>query len=983
MDLQAGDILSGFKVIHVRDIPEYRSIGVLCEHEKTGCRAYQLVNDDRENLFSFIFKTPPEDSKGTSHIMEHSVLSGSRAFPIKDPFVALMKGSMNTFLNAMTYPDKTVYPASSTVEKDFFNLFRVYGDAVFFPLLKEETFHQEGIRHVVGSDGELQLEGVVYNEMKGNYSTHEAIVGEWSVRSLFTDSIYRFDSGGDPAHIRNLTYGEIPDFHKKYYHPSNCLIFLYGDIPPQKNLAFLSENLLAEFGRQSPSGDVELQPRWTAARLIHKTSPLGPNETPDGKTAITLNWLTDTVHNPFTVLSLEVLAEILLGNAGSPMQKAIVDSGLGEDVSPVSGLESDSMELVFTFGLRGSEKERAAEFEALVLGELERLARDGISKDVVDGSMRRVEFRNREIRGGIPFGLLLMSKSLRGWLHGSDPEATLEFTPWMEKLKAEAENTGFFENLIRKTFLDNPHRTTVVVSPSPDHASRENEDLDNWKSDFLAKTGSDAIKRIKEENDAFAAYQQKNDDPADIAKIPSLSLNDVPREVQIIDIRSEEIDGVPLYSLDVFANGILYVDFVFDVQDIDDSLVDVCPFFCRATCGSGLPGMSYDEVARQLAMKTGGFTSYLEANSVAASGQKSRSLLMFRVKMLESDLIPALDLIERLLLEADFSDKKRMTDVFLEFRNDVKAQILPGGSSFAALRAGGRLSPVLGREERWKGIDQYLYLSNLGKDVDGNVEQLCSAVSRLRNAAFTRSRLTLNVTGTGEALQTAKKELASFVGRLPKEGPSYHSGALPAAGSAVLRFESLLVPSTVTYSASVIPASSFDKPEHAHEVLLAHLLKTDYLWEQVRMRGGAYGVVAAANGGEGLFTFASYRDPHIIETLDAYRAGLERFSKVDAERSDIEKAIIGVVGKDIRPMAPGEKGIVGLRRNLYNISNEMRQRKRDEIIGTSPANISEAARRLSKAFENSVSVTMAGKEAVQEAAVQRDEIGRNIVELPL
>lgn len=983
MNFSAGDSLSGFKILHIRKVPEYKSVGVLCEHEATGCRVYQLVNDDKENLFSFVFKTPPVDSKGTSHIMEHSVLSGSRSFPIKDPFVALMKGSMNTFLNAMTYPDKTVYPASSTVPKDYFNLFRVYGDSVFFPLLKRETFHQEGVRYVLGDGDDLQIDGVVYNEMKGNYSTHEVIVGEWSVRSLFPESIYRHESGGDPSFIRDLTFDEFMAFHAAFYHPSNCLVFLYGDIPPEKNLAFLDEHFLTSFSRQNPAGEIELQPRWSKPRILHKTSPLGRNEEAARKTAITVNWLTATIHDPFNVLALEVLSEILLGNAGSPMQKAIVDSGLGEDVSPLSGLESDSMELVFSFGIRGSEGERAADFETLILTELEKLARDGIEKDVIEGSMRRVEFRNREMRGGIPFGLLLMSKSLRGWLHGSEPEATLEFTPWMEKLKSEAAKSDFFENLIRSTFIENSHRATVVVSPDAEHAEKERNDLEKWKAEFFSKIGPNEKKEIKKENEAFSLYQQTPDNPDDVSKIPTLSLDDVPRQVESIDTRAETIDGVPLYSLDAFTNGIIYVDFAFDIQDITDDLIDVYPFFCRAVCSSGLPGISYDEVARQLALNTGGFTSYLEANSVAAADGRSRSLLLFRVKMLESDLAPALGLAQSLLLEADFSDKKRVKDIFVELRNDVKSQILPGGSSFVALRAGGKLSPVQRREERWKGIEQFLFLSKLGQDVEGQLDWLCSSLIKIRGEALTRSRLTLNITGAENAVKRAKKELRSFIEELPEGDAPDISRPLPKNIEADCAIESLIVPSTVGYNATVLPASGFENPEHAHEVLLAHLLKTNYLWEHVRMRGGAYGIESVANGGECLFMFVSYRDPQIIETLEAYRSGLDHFSREPVEQSELEKAIIGIVGRDIRPMAPGSKGIVGFRRRLYNIDDELRQRKRDELIKTKPKDISNAARRLLNAFDKSVTVIMAGREAVDAAANKSEEIGRITTDLPI
>jgi len=391
MSYAIGQRYGAFVLQSVTRVPEYESTGLLFLHEPTGCTVYHLHNDDEENLFSFIFKTPPTDSRGTAHIIEHAVLSGSREYPIKDPFLAPSRVSMNTFLNAMTYPDKTMYPASSTVKKDFFNLLEVYGDSVLFPLLRRETFHQEGRRYYFDDAGALEVDGVVYNEMKGNYSSHDSIAGEWSYRSLFPDSAYRFDSGGEPEEIRDLTYDEFVAFHRRWYHPSNCRIFLYGDIPPEETLRVLHDRFLSHFG-EAGNGDrreslLEPQPRWESPRSFRLTSPAAEGDETAGKTTITMNWLTASVFDPLMVLSLEVLTEILLGHSGSPLQKAIVDSGLGEDLSPVSGLDTHTMELVFTVGLRGTDPDRRDAFEALVIGVLGRLVADGIPADVVEGAL--------------------------------------------------------------------------------------------------------------------------------------------------------------------------------------------------------------------------------------------------------------------------------------------------------------------------------------------------------------------------------------------------------------------------------------------------------------------------------------------------------------------------------------------------------------------------------------------------------------------
>jgi Zn-dependent M16 (insulinase) family peptidase len=471
--LKPGDKMHGFTLVSVSNQEEYKGKGYTFKHDKTGLELFHLHNDDTENLFSFSFKTPASDNTGVAHILEHSVLSGSRKYPVKDPFMALMKGSMNTFLNAMTYPEKTIYPAASPVKKDYFNMMSVYADAVFFPLLKKEVFQQEGHRLEFDENGDLKIVGIVFNEMKGAYSDHDSIVGEWCYRSLLPDTQYFYDSGGEPEAIPDLSYDQFKEYHENYYHPSNCRVFLYGNIPSKKQLQFLEENFLNAFESKLVDTEIREQKRWDNPLSMELTSPLTENENPDGKTTIAVNWLMNDIGNPLDLLSLEVLSEILLANSGSPLYKAIVDSGLGEDLSPVSGLETDVRELIFTVGIRGTNPDKKDDFEKLINNKFTELVQQGILPDIVKGALKRVEFRNREIKGGSSFGLRLMGKSLRGWLHGYIPETTLEFTRWMEKLKLSvAEDSRYFEKIIEKLFLNNNHRATIVVRPDSRHMSR-------------------------------------------------------------------------------------------------------------------------------------------------------------------------------------------------------------------------------------------------------------------------------------------------------------------------------------------------------------------------------------------------------------------------------------------------------------------------------------------------------------------------------
>ncbi|TFG59266.1 MAG: peptidase M16, partial [Spirochaetales bacterium] len=460
----------GFTLLQSSDIPEYRARGIWLTHNATGCQVYHLLAEDEENFFSFCFKTPSFNNRGAAHIVEHAVLSGSENYPVKDPFIQLLKGSMHTFLNAMTYPDKTIYPAASTLAKDLFNVMAVYGDAVFFPLLRREVFWQEGHRIQLGPENRAGITGVVYNEMKGNYANHDSIAAEWSYRSLFPDTPYAFDAGGDPEVIPDLTYEEFLTFHRTYYHPSNCRIFLYGNIPTETYLTFLEERFLGVFGKIPLSSDIPDQPAWKAPAVLEKTCHLGAEESPRGKTTITLNWLLGHAFEPSKALEMEIIAEILIGNPGAVLYKALVESGLGQDLSPVSGLDMHTRQMVFTIGLRGTDPEKQQDFENLVMETLRNLTDKGIPQEMLEGVLRRVEFQNREIKGGIPFGLRLCGRVLQGWMHNESPEKTLLFETYMEELKKKVSAAGrYLEGLIDSWLTANVHRTTVLVRPDPLH----------------------------------------------------------------------------------------------------------------------------------------------------------------------------------------------------------------------------------------------------------------------------------------------------------------------------------------------------------------------------------------------------------------------------------------------------------------------------------------------------------------------------------
>jgi hypothetical protein len=987
-NLQPGDMVNGFETISIDILEEYQGEGRTFRHTATGCEVFHLYREDPENLFAFVFKTPPRDNTGAAHILEHAVLSGSRRYPVKDPFQSMMKGSMNTFMNAMTYPDKTVFPAASPVEKDYFNLLRVYADAVFFPLLKKEIFQQEGHRYT-GEGDDLGLGGIVYNEMKGAYSSHDTLVGEYSYRFLFPDSPYQYDSGGEPAVIPDLTYEQFVDFHRRYYHPANCRIFLYGDIPTEKQLAVLQDEFLHGFEAGTPAPAIEVTPSWEAPRLFQITSPTGgdEDEDPEGDESegaggtITVNWKGLPLTDPVNLLAMEVLSEMLLGNVGSPLYKAVVESGLGEDVSPVSGLDSELRESVFSIGIRGAGADTVPAFEELVLSTLKELTEQGIPENLLKGALHQVEFRNREIRGGIPFGLRLMDKTLRGWLHGYDPTTPLRFSKSLESFKERLnKEPRFFEELIRREFLENPHRATVVILPDPEHLPREEALLNERLNRFKASLTREDLQRLREEQLNFEAYQSAAVDPAAEASIPCLHREDLPSDISVIETVRKEAAGRPLYSHDLFTNGLVYVDLAFDVQGLSDEETLLLPLFSRILCTAGLPGIPYHEVAHLLSQVSGGLYTFLETSLVLNRSGETRELLFFRIKALEKDLDPAVDLLERLLLTGVLSDPVRIKDLLLEQRNDFKSSLLPSGHSLASLRGAAKVSPVQAREEQWRGISQYLFLCEEAKKLSApaGAERIGMVLESIRQKVFTRNRIILNVTAQGAALGKAEKRMSDLAEKFSPGDPvvSRPLPVLPSQG------EALVVPSPVGYACRILPASLAGSLGHSREILLGHLLKTNFLWEEVRMKGGAYGVSSAANGAEGLYSFTSYRDPDPVRTFGVFRQSLEQMSLRNLSREDLDKSVIGIVGKDARPLSPGEMSMMGFRRDLYGIDNELRRKNRKQILEVTPQDIRETAERLLGDWDQGVSVLLSGPDLAEAAAKTYPDISLRL-EIPL
>ena len=959
---------SGFKILDIIYLDEFKADCIYARHEKTKTEIFHIYNDDDENLFAYAFATAPTDSSGVAHIIEHSVFCGSKNYPLKDAFLVLAQGSLQTYLNAWTFPDKTVYPASSINEKDYFNLMSVYGDAVFRPNLDEWTFMQEGY-HLEYSGGRLGISGVVYSEMKGAYSSMDQYATDWALRSVLPDTIYSLDSGGDPDCIPDLTYEEFKRFHAERYSPANCRIFLAGNIPTEKQLSFLNEKFLmnAEAGNFTIP-DVNTAKVWDAPRTYTADVPAGAGE----KASVFMSWLCDFPDIKDDTFSLSALAEILLGHDGAPLVRALIESALGEDLAPVCGLENEIKQPVFTAGLRGVAaadgdiEKKAAEVEALIMNELRRLVTGGIPKEEIESAMLSLEFSNREIkRTQGPRSLVWLRRSLRGWIHGSPPWETLLFVPKFEDLKKSIENDErFFEKLIQKIFLDNPHRALVILRPQKDFLLKKENTLNEKLSQKEKSLTAREKKDIKEKNKKLIRLQNGGDSEAALRTIPHLSVSDLSCDIERIPRDLIDVGGIPVLCHPIFTNGITYCDLAIPLDILSPEDYLWIPLFSHCVTGLGIPGMNYAEISSLLARNSGDFFSALRTSSTPHGTNEmiktpsglldiaGRDWLIFRVKTFDHKTEPALDIVKKVMTSADFSDLRRLRDLVLEMKNEFDANLANSGSMFVCMRGNRSATRACGIIELWAGFTALEFIHRIA---EYDTAELSRNLSRIRDKLVSEAGLFINITGENSAAPAIiEKTFSGFVPPRVRTELCYESGffdrvvSSQICGGAEKRTPEIFLSPALRIGFAVLSlnGSGIGTKEASAETVLAHYLSTGALWTALRMKGSAYGAAASSNSIERVFTFSTYRDPRPRESLEAFSKILKSAQKTKITDDILEKIIIGTYAKEKQPAANPVKGFKDFMRFLYSIDDERRETNLKNIITMNAGGIADAAERL-------------------------------------
>ncbi len=936
-----------FELVRSENIKKLNTWAKIYRHTPTGAGILSMENDDENKCFGISFRTPAADSTGVAHILEHTVLCGSRKYPVKDPFVQLLKGSLQTFLNAFTCSDKTCYPVASQNLKDFHNLVDVYLDAVFHPRIKKDFFMQEGWHfELEAPEDELKYKGVVYNEMKGVYSSPESLLMETSRQSLFPNTTYGLDSGGNPRRIPNLTYEQFKAFHKSFYHPSNARIFFYGNDPFEKRFEILEE-YLKDFGNINPKSMIELQPPLPEPVRIEKPYAVSADDE-NPRPMFTVNWLLPSPMNAERVFALDVLDHILLGTPASPLRKALIESGLGEDVTG-GGMETHMIQMMYSIGLKGVESANLGKAEALVFQTLEDLVKNGIGRDDIEAALNTVEFDLSENNsGGFPRGLSLMLKSLNTWIYDADPLELVTFEAPLQAIKKNASQNGYFEKLIGQYFLNNKHYATVVLVPDAELAERTEAEEKKRLTETKAKMDEVELKRIVTDTKRLLELQATPDSPEATATIPLLQRDDLDKKIHIVGRGETKLHGTTVLTHDLFTNGILYLDLGFDLHGLDQEDIPYASLFGSALLEMGTKHENYVSLSQRIAKSTGGIygTPLLAAQD---NSDRGMTRLFLRGKCMADQSAELLDILLDVLLRPDFNNKERFKQIVLEHKSEMETSIVPRGHSTVMTRLKARYNEAHWASEQMGGVEALFFIRKLAEEVERDWSRVSQRLKKIRRTLLDREHIVINVTVDRTVLPRVLQSLDRFIERLPVTGnfvsKDWKTATLPES-------EALTVPSLVNHVGCSANLFDVGYKMHGSALVITRYLQTAWLWEKIRVQGGAYGGMCAFDQRSGVFTFASYRDPNLAASLEVYKATGNYLGNLKLSEDELTRALVGAIGQFDAYQLPDAKGYSSCLRYLLGYTDAERQKLRHEVLATTQEHFNTFGEVLNKAFEH-------------------------------
>ena len=957
--------LAEYEILDEHRIEDVQSDGFILRHKKSGARIAILSNNDDNKVFYIGFRTPPEDETGVPHIIEHTTLCGSKKFPVKDPFIELAKGSLNTFLNAMTYPDKTVYPVASCNDQDFKNLMDVYLDAVFNPNITkyEEIFKQEGWHYeLTGKDDELKINGVVYNEMKGAYSSPDEVLSSQIYRSLFPDNTYSKDSGGNPEYIPKLTYEAYLDFYHKYYHPSNSYIYLYGDMDVVERLEWLDKEYLSQYDYKKVNSEINKQPAFDEIKNVEAQYSITMDDSQENKTYLSYNRVVGDSLDEMLYQAFDVLDYALVSSPGAPVKQALIDAGIGDDV--YGSYDAGILQPVFSFVAKNANASQADEFESIIENTLKEVVKTGINKEALLAGINSSEFKFREADfGQFPKGLLFGLNCLDSWLFDDmKPFIHLECLDTFAKLR-RAVDTDYFEKLIQEYLLDNTHGSSVTVKPKRGLGNEREEALAKELSDYKASLSDEEIKKLIEDTEHLKKYQEEPSSDEDLRKLPMLTRADMKKNAMPFSNIEDELLDVKVVRHDIESNGIDYISFLFDAGDFAQSELGYLGFFTNALGLVSTEKYSYTDLANATNIYTGGIST----GTASHPDIKDRNNFVFKfevkLKVLEKNLDKALELMEQMLLASDFTDTKRLGEIVAQIKARLQANLSSSGHLVAAMRSMSSFSRYALYQDELKGIAFYRSICRIEKELSESPKSVSDKLAAIAKKLFARNRMLISFTGNNEAYGNAKPSLEKVIAGFDK---------MSAVGNqAEVHFntakEAFIDASQIQYVAKTGDFICEGYEYTGALRLLRIILSYDYLWINVRVKGGAYGCMNTfLRSGESYFV--SYRDPNLSDTLDVYDRIPEYIKSFSPDERDMTKYIIGTFSALDTPMNPEAKGSRSLSAYLEGITYEQIQKERNEILNAQPEDIRRLADLVEAVLKKDSICVIGNENMIKESA---------------
>lgn len=957
--------LPQYEIIKTEEIEDIKSRGTLLRHKKSGARVLLLENEDENKVFNIAFRTPPADSTGVAHILEHSVLCGSKKFPSKDPFVELAKGSLNTFLNAMTYPDKTMYPIASCNFQDFCNLMEVYMDAVFYPNIyqKEEIFRQEGWSYVLENpEDDVIYNGVVYNEMKGAFSSPDDVLDREILNSLYPDTTYGMESGGDPKNIPDLKYEDFLAFHKKYYHPSNSYIYLYGDCDMEERLSWLDREYLSKFEKTQVDSEIRIQSAFEHPVELETSYSVCDEEEETDNTYLAYNWSVGDVLDADLSAAISIVEYVLLEAPGAPLRQALLDEKVGKDVE--GSYDSGVRQPYFSVIAKNSNPEKKEAFLEVIRKVLKEQAENGLEERALLAGIHNLEFKLREADfGHFPKGLMYGIDAFDSWLYDEDaPFSYLKQIRSCEFLKSKI-GTGYYEELIRKYLLENPHASLIIMRPQVGLTEKEEERVKEKLAAYKASLAEEEITQMIEKTKKLRAFQETPSTKEELEKIPLLQLKDIKKEAAPLYNQPIDVDGTMLLHHDLDTNGIAYLNVLFDTAGLNAKQLS---YLGILKCVLGMVDtehFSYHELSNEIHICSGGIYPASDVFADLKHPGEYRAAFEMKAKVLYDRVDFAFDMIEEILFTSDLSNQKRLHEILARLKSRMQVRLTSAGHSTAATRAMAHFSPVSAFNERTGGIELYRLVEWTEEHFEEQYQELVQNLREVLCLLLTREGLMISLTSEKVILPKVEARIRKFKEKLNASSDRQRNSR-PEEILISDANEGLMTASQVQY---VALAGNFCKYGCKYDGAL-RILRTimgyEYLWTNIRVQGGAYGCMSGF-GKTGDSYLVSYRDPNLGRTLQVYQGIPEYLKNFTVDDRDMCKYIIGTISECDTPMNPAAKGNRSLNAWMSHVTEEDLQEERDQILQAKEESIRALEPLLRAVLEHGNICVIGGTEKIQ------------------